>query len=156
MNHLSKHQIFKLFLIFPIIITLCSSLLSPHLYDNFSLLGTPLLTPGPSLFSFLMLLFSLPNGLASYYTYFSMDYHRIPVLKMFLAFDCFLFFWPIILFEYQLYFFALVWCFALFFISICIFLQLICFYRRCACLFFLCMIWCLFLCYLNLGIFLLN
>lgn len=156
MHSLSKHHIFKLCFIIPMIITLCSFLLAPHLYDIFSDFRTPPFTPRPAFFTFFILFLNVPNALSFYHLFLTRHCEKNQAIKLFLASYFFLFFWPILMFEYQMTFFALVWCLALALIVLCLFLQLLIIQRKCAFLVVPFFLWCIFLCYINLGIVILN
>lgn len=156
MKHLSPHQIFKLCLILPVIAVLCSFLLSPGITDAWSQFRLPPFTPKPGAFLILMLLFTLPNSFPLSFLARSIHFERNKALKLFLVSYFFLFFWPILLFEYQVSIFALVWTVTLNLINGCLFLQL--FLIRPKSVFWLLpyLLWCVFLCCLNLGILILN
>lgn len=156
MNSFSKYHLFKLCLILPMIVTLCSALLSPHLYVVFSSFRTPPLTPDPAFFPFFILLLNVLNGFMAYHLCLSKHYEKAQAIKLVLASYFFLFFWPILFAEYQLTFFAFIWCLALVLIVLCLFLQLLCIQYGCAILVLPFLLWCVFLCYINLGIVILN
>lgn len=156
MKHLSTHQIFKLCLILPVIAVLCSFLLSPGITDAWSQFRLPPFTPKPGAFLILMILFTLPNSFPLSFLARSIHFERNKALKLFLVSYFFLFFWPILLFEYQVSIFALVWTVTLNLINGCLFLQLFLIRPKSAFWLLPYLLWCVFLCCLNLGILILN
>lgn len=156
MKHLSKHHILKLCMVLPAVISLCSFVLSPHVYDALSDFRTPLFMPDTVLFFCLMVFFHILFGISAYYVIISSSYHKIHLVKFYIASCFFLFFWPILLFEYQILFFALVWSMALILINLYLFLVLLSEQLKPAILMIPYLLWSLFLCCLNLGFLLLN
>ncbi len=156
MKHLSKQHIFKLCLILPVIAVLCSFLLSPRISDTFLTLRLPPWTPDPAALLLLMILFVLPNVFPLYSLWISIHFERNQALKLFLASYFFLFFWPILLFEYRLSFFALVWSAALTLINLCLLMQLLLIRPKSMLLTLPYALWCVFLLYLSFGIVILN
>ena len=156
MNHLSHHHIFKLCLILPVIATLCSFLLSPGISDAFSAFRMPPAVPDPALLLILMLLFPLANSFPLSYVFHCHHPERSQALKLFLASYFFLFFWPILLFEYQVSFFALVWSMALLLINCCLCLQIFLIRPKSAFWLLPYLLWCTFLFYISFGLLILN
>lgn len=156
MKHLSNHHVLKLCMVFPAVISLCSFVFSPHIYDVLSGFRTPPFMPDTILFFFLMLFFYILFGISAYYVIISGSYHKTHLIKFYIASCFFLFFWPIILFEYQLLFFAFVWITTHTLINLYLFLLLITANLKSAMLMIPYLIWGLFLCCLNLSFFILN
>lgn len=156
MKRLSKHHILKLCIVLPAVISLCSFLLSPHIYDMLSDFRTPQFMPDTIVFFFLMLFFYILFGISAYYVIISPSYHKIHLVKFYIASCFFLFFWPILLFEYRILFFALIWSITFTLINLYLFLTLIPTQLKSAILICPYIIWGLFLCCLNLGFLILN
>ncbi len=115
MKQLSKKQLLKLCIIFPILVSLLSRLLTPRMDEVFRQLNKPPFVPAPWIFSVVWLILDILLGL-SLYTLLTSDVteqEKKQGIKLFLAVSFFLFFWPIIFFEYGLVFFSFVWILAL-------------------------------------------
>lgn len=156
MNHLSHHHIFKLCLILPMTATLCSFLLSPGISDAYSAFRMPPGSPDPALLLILMIVFPAANSFPLSYVLRCRHPERPQAQKLFLASYFFLFFWPILLFEYQVNFFGFVWTAALLLINCCLFLQILLIRPKSAFWLLPYLLWCMFLFYLSLGILILN
>lgn len=156
MKHLSNHHIFKLCMVLPAVISLCSFILSPHIYDMISEFRTPSFMPDIHSLFFFMLVFSIFFGISAYYFILSSGRYTAHILKFYAASCFFLFFWPILLFEYQLLFFAFVWTIMLNLINCYLFFMLCALNLKSTISLIPYLLWCLFLCCFTLNFLILN
>ena len=158
MKQLSKKQLLKLCIIFPILVSLLSRLLTPRKDEVFRQLNKPPFVPAPWIFSVVWLILDILLGL-SLYTLLTSDIteqEKKQGIKLFLAVSFFLFFWPIIFFEYGLVFFSFVWILALNLLNALMFYVFRKYSKKSALLLIPYIIWCLFAALLNLGFLIVN
>lgn len=158
MKELSKKQILKLCIIFPILVSLFSRLLTPRMDEVYRQLNKPPLVPAPWIFSVVWLLLDILNGLALYtlLTSDNTEQEKKQGVKLFLAVYFFLFFWPIIFFEYGLVFFSFVWILALVLLNTLMIYTYWQYNKKSAAFLVPYYVWCVFAALLNLGFLIVN
>lgn len=140
----------------PILIGLISSFLSNNTTSSFNQLIKPPFSPPAWLFSIVWMTLYILMGVASYFIYISNDKNKKSALSLYALSLVFNFLWPILFFNFHLYFVSFLWIIAL---EIIIILTITSFYSIChlsAYLLIPYLVWVAFAAYLNYAIAILN